>query len=79
MADSQSLFVVHQNAEVANCECLRAGDGFKKLVDGVHEAGDLHLVGKPVHLHGKLSILERFLVTIEEPRGQQKLFLRYIC
>jgi hypothetical protein len=69
----QSLLVVHLNAKFINCKCLRGADAFEELVDGVHEAGDLHLMGEFVNLRGQLGILEISLVPVEEPFGQIKI------
>jgi hypothetical protein len=67
VAVSQSLLVVHLNAEQINCKCLCGADGFEELVDSMHEAGDLHLVRKFVNFHCQLGVLKISLLSVQEP------------
>lgn len=64
-ANVQALLVFKLLAEVKNFECISGADRFEELVDGVHQAVDLHLVGKAAHVHGQLDVLELGLLAIQ--------------
>jgi hypothetical protein len=66
LANFQAMLIVSPHADVENFQCIRGIDLtlFQKLVDGLHEAGELHFVRKSVNVHGKFGVFELLDPTI---------------